>query len=56
MCASFDKIQDYEYQLKIKSDLTDEDIINIGAKKIGSIIHEDRYYTKKILHYLILMN
>ncbi len=47
MCASFDKIQDYEYQLKIKSDLTDEDIINIGAKKIGSIIHEDRYYTKK---------
>ncbi len=47
----FDKEKDflrYEYQIKFKvNNITEKDILSIGAKKLGSVIHEDTYFITK---------
>lgn len=37
----------YEFQLKIKADVKEDDIWKLGAEKKGSVLHEDRYFIPK---------
>jgi len=37
----------YEYQLKVKADIKESEILNLGAKKLGTVLHEDRYFIPK---------
>jgi len=41
------KFASYEFQLKIKADITENTICKLGAKKMGSILHEDKYFIPK---------
>ncbi|MFT4261605.1 MAG: CYTH domain-containing protein [Candidatus Woesearchaeota archaeon] len=40
----------YEFQFKIKSSVDPKKIYDLGAKKIGSIIQEDKYFVQKLKH------
>jgi len=37
----------YEYQVKFKADITDTDLIRLGARKLGTVFHEDRFFIAK---------
>ena len=38
------KFAKFEYHVKIKAEIEDEQLHSIGAKEIGTVVHEDRYY------------
>lgn len=42
-----EKISFYEFQLKIKAKVEQKDILRLGAKQLGSVIHEDTYLILK---------
>ena len=42
-----EKISFYEFQLKIKADINTRDILKLGAKQLGCVIHEDSYLILK---------
>lgn len=37
----------YEYQLKIKAEIEESELLKLGARKVGTVLHEDRYYIPK---------
>jgi len=37
----------YEYQLKIKADIEENALHKLGARKVGIVLHEDRYFIAK---------
>ncbi len=41
------KFAGYEFQLKIKADIDEEDVRKLGAKKLGNVLHEDKYFIFK---------
>jgi len=41
------KFAGYEFQLKIKADIKENDIHRLGARKLGSVLHEDKYFIPK---------
>jgi len=34
----------YEHQIKVKAKISESNLYRLGAKKLGSVIHEDRYF------------
>ena len=38
------KFAKFEYHVKLKAEVEDEQLHLIGAKEIGTVVHEDRYY------------
>jgi predicted adenylyl cyclase CyaB len=37
----------YEFSIKIKSNIAEEDILKLGAQRLGTVIHEDKYFIPK---------
>lgn len=37
----------YEFQLKARASVSEKDLLKLGARKLGSVIHEDKYFTRK---------
>ena len=37
----------YEFQLRIRADIDEDVIHHLGARKIGSVLHEDRFFIAK---------
>src|SRR3972149_1722151 len=37
----------YEYQLKIKADIEENALHKLGARKVGTVLHEDKYFIAK---------
>ena len=44
------KFAEREFQLKLKATIPEEEIIRLGAKRLGSVIHEDKFYVKRGCH------
>jgi predicted adenylyl cyclase CyaB len=36
-----------EYQIKVKADVSEEDVRKLGARELGSVLHEDKYFLPK---------
>ncbi len=36
----------YEFQLKFKTFISEDKLLKLGAKKLGFVVHEDKYYVK----------
>jgi vacuolar iron transporter family protein len=41
------KFARYEYQIKVKADVSEEDVRKLGARELGSVLHEDTYFLPK---------
>jgi len=37
----------YEYQIKFKTEIAESDLIHLGARKLGTVFHEDRFFIAK---------
>lgn len=38
------KFARYEYQIKFRADITESDLVKLGARKLGTVFHEDRFF------------
>jgi len=37
----------YEFSLKVKTNIIEDDILKLGAKRLGTVLHEDKYFIPK---------